>query len=188
MSATPSSTRPGGRSARIRADVHGAVRELLVEEAGDALTLPMIAQRAGVHPTTLYRRWGSVGELLTDVAASRISGEIEVPETGSLRGDLVRWVEQVTKDVADPDTLSVIRATIGTNLPDSGCACAADRRAQLAAILDREDQRGRPAPTVDKAADLLLGPIYYRAIFLEQPVGPEIAPELVDTLLAASKA
>lgn len=183
MSAPTTPTRPGGRSARVRAEVHRAVRELLVEEPGAELTLPAIATRAGVHPTTLYRRWGSVGELLTDVAASRAAGDIEVPDTGSLRGDLLRWTEHVLADVADPDVLTVMRATIGTNLPDSGCACAADRREQLGAMIERDRERGGTPPTVAEAADLLLGPIYYRAIFLEQPAGPELAPELLGRLL-----
>jgi hypothetical protein len=35
-----------------------------------------------VHATTVYRRWGSVSELLADVATSRVSGDIVVPDTG----------------------------------------------------------------------------------------------------------
>src|SRR5664279_5180156 len=98
--ATPThhGTRPGGRSARVRAAVHRAVEELLVEEVGDALTIPAVAARAGVHATTLYRRWGSIGELLADVATSRFSGEIVVPDAGSLRGDLERWAADVATD------------------------------------------------------------------------------------------
>src|ERR1700709_2184913 len=76
MSAPASTqTRPGGRSTRVRADVHRATLELLAEHPSETLTLPVIAARAGVHPTTLYRRWGSIGELLTDVASSRFSAD-----------------------------------------------------------------------------------------------------------------
>src|SRR4051812_6853411 len=48
---TPSHTRPGGRSARIRVAVHRAVEELLAEGPAEALTIPLIAAHAGVHPT-----------------------------------------------------------------------------------------------------------------------------------------
>ncbi len=68
--------RPGGRSARVRAAVHRAVGELLADEPAEALTIPAIAARAGVHATTVYRRWGSVAQLLADVATSRFSGDV----------------------------------------------------------------------------------------------------------------
>lgn len=60
----------------MRAAVHCAVEELLIESSPEALTMPVIAARAGVHPTTVYRRWGTLGELLASVAASRFSGDI----------------------------------------------------------------------------------------------------------------
>lgn len=59
--------RPGGRSARIRAQVLEAVRELLVEQGFDALSVDAVAERAAVHRTTVYRRWRDVGGLLADV-------------------------------------------------------------------------------------------------------------------------
>jgi len=178
-------TRPGGRSARVRAAVHRAVEELLVEEAGDALTIPAVAARAGVHATTLYRRWGSVGELLADVATSRFSGEIVVPDTGSLRGDLQRWAADVATDLADPDVLALMRATIGAGGEQGACACRGDREDQLAAMIERDRARGNAVPTVERAADALLAPLYYRAVFTERSGTPEWARGLVDFLLSA---
>lgn len=162
--------------------MHRAVQELLAEQPADSLTLPIVAGRARVHPTTLYRRWGSVAELLGDVATSRFSGDIVVPDTGSLREDLERWVGDVATDLADPDVLALMRAAVGSG-PEGGCACTADRHAQLAAILDRERSRGGTAPDVDRAADALLGPLYYRAVFTNTPPRPGWARDLVDALL-----
>jgi AcrR family transcriptional regulator len=144
--------------------------------------MPVIAARAGVHPTTVYRRWGSLAELLGDVAISRFSGDIVVPDTGTLRGDLGRWASDVATDLADPDVLALMRATVGTG-PGGGSACIADRHAQLAAMLERERSRGGDAPDVERAADALLGPLYYRAIFTGHPAEPGWAYELVDALL-----
>ena len=42
--------RIGGRSARIQAAVHAAVRELTAEADRGELTVPVIAARAGVTP------------------------------------------------------------------------------------------------------------------------------------------
>jgi AcrR family transcriptional regulator len=179
-----SQTRPGGRSARIRAAVHRAVEELLGDDGAEPLTIPVIAARAGVHPTTVYRRWGSLAELLAAVATSRFSGDIVVPDTGTLRGDLERWVADVATDLTDPDVLALMRAAVGNGGPMGGSACVADRRAQLAAMLERERSRGGAVPDVARAADALLGPLYYRAIFAPGlPVEPEWGPQLVGALL-----
>jgi len=179
----PTHTRPGGRSARVRAAVHRAVTELLAEDRSEALTIPVVAARAGVHATTLYRRWGSLGELLADVASSRFSGDIVVPDTGTLRGDLERWMDDVATDLTDPDVLALMRATVGTAGPEGGCACVADRHVQLSAMIERERARGGNAPDVERAADALLGPLYYRALFTRRPADPDWARDLVGALL-----
>src|SRR5689334_10991156 len=162
MADSSTQVRPGGRSAKVRAAVHRAVAELLAEEEADTLTLPAVAARAGVHPTTLYRRWGSIAQLLNDVATSRFSDDLVVPDSGSLTDDLQRWLADVATDVADPDTLALMRATIGSG-PAGGCACVEDRHRQLGAIIRRELERGGMALDVETAADFLLGPLYYRA-------------------------
>lgn len=179
-------SRPGGRSARVRAAVHAAVVDLLAEGGGEGgLTIPLVAARAGVHATTLYRRWGSVGDLLEDVASSRFSGahgELVVPDTGSLAGDLRQWAADVATDLADPDVLMLMRAAIGSG-EQGGCVCLGDRLEQLEAMLGRERERGGTPPAVQHAADVLLGPLYFRAVFTETPGTPEWARSLVDTLL-----
>ncbi|MEV1246343.1 TetR family transcriptional regulator [Nonomuraea sp. NPDC050022] len=57
--------RPGGRSARVRTAVHEAVLDLLRKEDWDSLSLARVAERSGVHQATLYRRWGTLGALIS---------------------------------------------------------------------------------------------------------------------------
>ncbi|MEV4178985.1 TetR-like C-terminal domain-containing protein [Nonomuraea sp. NPDC049709] len=182
---SPSRTasRPGGRSARIRAAVHRAVKELLTDEAGDPLTIPVVAARAGVHATTVYRRWGSIGELLADVTSSRFSGDIVVPDTGSLRGDLERYAADLAKDLSDPDALALVRATIGTAGEQGASVCRRERQQQLEAILEREQARGGQTPAIERATDAVLAPLYYRAVFTDLALTPEWTRALVSHLL-----
>jgi AcrR family transcriptional regulator len=164
--------------------VHTAVREMLAEQGGDGLTIQAVADRAGVHSTTLYRRWGSTADLLADVAASRFSGadgRVLVPDTGDLRSDLRVWTAAVAADLADPDVLALIRAAVGSG-EDAGCRCIGDRVDQLDAILDREHERGGERLDVDHVVDVLLAPLYFRAMFTRTPATPEWARSLVDTL------
>lgn len=190
---TPAKTtnpRPGGRAARVRAAVHRAVREMLAEEPAEALTLPLIAERAGVHPTTLYRRWGSIGDLLAEVATSRFSGadgDLVVPDTGSLRTDLESWTEGVVADLTDPEGIALLRAAIGAG-GFASRACMIDRHAQLGAMLDRERARGGEVPEVDRAADALLGPLLYRAVFTESQVDPDWVRDVVRSFLDGQQA
>lgn len=176
-------SRPGGRSARVRAAVHRAVKELVAEEVGEQLTIPVVAARAGVHATTVYRRWGSVADLLADVTTSRFSGDIVVPDTGSLRGDLERYASDLAKDLSDPDTLALVRATIGTGGEQGAAACRGERQQQLEAILEREQARGNQTPTLEHTADAVLAPLYYRAVFTNLPLTPEWTRALVSRLL-----
>ena len=53
----PTRSRPGGRSARVRAGVLAAARELVAEQGYEPVSIEQIAARAGVHKTTVYRRW-----------------------------------------------------------------------------------------------------------------------------------
>jgi AcrR family transcriptional regulator len=176
-------TRPGGRSARVRAAVHRAVKELVAGEANDPLTIPAVAARAGVHATTVYRRWGDVGELLADVATSRFSGDIVVPDTGSLRGDLERYASDLAKDLSDPDTLALVRATIGIGGEQGAAACRGERQQQLEAMLGREQARGNQTPTLERTTDGVLAPLYYRAVFTDQALTSEWTRTLVSHLL-----
>ncbi|WP_324192093.1 TetR-like C-terminal domain-containing protein [Nocardia brasiliensis] len=164
--------------------MHQAVRELVTDETGEFLTIPIVAARAGVHATTVYRRWGDVSELLADVASSRFSGEIVVPDTGSLRGDLERYASDLAKDLADPDTLALVRATIGIGGEQGAAACRGERQQQLEAILEREKARGQQPPTLERTTDAVLAPLYYRAVFTNEPLAAAWARGLVSHLLA----
>src|SRR3546814_20627215 len=79
--------RPGGRSARVQESVHKAVCELTAEVGRGEVTVPMIAARAGVTPSTIYRRWGDLPALLADVAMERLRPDHGPAATGGIATD-----------------------------------------------------------------------------------------------------
>src|SRR2546425_529533 len=94
--------RPGGRSARVRAAVHQAVTDLVAERGYGEFTVGDVAARAGVADTSVYRRWGTLEALLTDVALTRLNTQSPMPDTGSLAGDLHAYAAQVAREITGP--------------------------------------------------------------------------------------
>ena len=91
--------RQGGRSARIQEAVHAATQALLNEVGRSEINVPMIAERAGVTPSTVYRRWGDLAQLLADAAAERLRPIAGPDDTGSLKGDLSAFVLQYAEEM-----------------------------------------------------------------------------------------
>lgn len=176
MSSSPgkSAPRPGGRSARVQAAVHEAVSALLQEAGRTALTVPLIAGRAGVTPSTIYRRWGDLADLLADVAVERMRPDMEPPDTGNLRGDLEAWSEQYLDEMSSDVGRAMVRDVLAGTSQAGGqpvpCRCFEFTAAQIETILARARQRGEPAlPTVDALMDGIVAPIIYRLLFAPEP-------------------
>ncbi|WP_051767955.1 TetR/AcrR family transcriptional regulator [Amycolatopsis vancoresmycina] len=175
-------TRPGGRSARVRDAVHDAVVDLLVIGEINA-AIPKIAEKAGVNPTSVYRRWGSREQLLLDAAVTRLRATSPIPDTGSLRDDLLGWAEGVERAMSDPRGQILLRALVATLGPEKEPLEHLRARGEdLQAALDRATARGEPAPSVDDVLDFVLAPLYLRVLF-RRPVEPGTGALLVERLL-----
>jgi AcrR family transcriptional regulator len=181
----PPVRRPGGRTARVRAAVHRAVLDLLADQDWDQLSIPQVAQHAGVHQATLYRRWGTVPALLDDVVTERLSRASAVPDTGSLRGDLERYATQAAQDVAGPLGIVFLRAATLATRSDQAQShrYMARRGAQLQEMLDRAAARGETPPTLVELLEVVLAPLYFHALFFNRPADADHARRLVDRLL-----
>lgn len=178
--------RPRGRSERVRQQVHQAVLDLLKEYAADDLTIPLIAERSEIHPATIYRRWGSVPVLLQDVVEPGPARTAPLPDTGSLRGDLEQYAIGVAGSLSGPLGVLMLRAAV-SNIPPhqqrGPSVVLAERRTQLEEMLDRARRRGESPPTVDELLELVVAPLYFRALFGPAPT-TQYALHLVDRLLA----
>ncbi|MGL9735790.1 MAG: hypothetical protein ACR5LF_09645 [Symbiopectobacterium sp.] len=92
--------RPGERSARVQAAIHQAVRELEQEMGVRRSPCPPLRYTRGVTPSTLYRRWGDLPQLLADVAVEKLRPDAEPLDTGSFTGDLEIWLNTYTEEMA----------------------------------------------------------------------------------------
>lgn len=177
--------RPGGRSARVRSAVHDALIVLLGERPWEDVTVPLVAERSGVHQATIYRRWGTLSALLNDVVIERLATVGAVPDTGSLREDLVRYTAMVAESLEDGAVPLILRAAvleIRPGEPRQTSPAFLERQRQLQAMLDRASARGERAPTVAELLELVAAPLYFHALFAN-PLPAKEADRLVDRLL-----
>jgi len=187
--------RPGGRSRRITEAVFDAVEALLAEVPSEVPSIAAIAQRAEVNPTTLYRRWTDAHELVGAVAVSRLMRDNPIPDTGSVRGDLIRWGNSVARSLSTRRNITLLRILTAT--PAAGAAIPdmrslrdlpiGRRVVELETLLARGKKRGETPPRVMDVLELVLAPIYLHSLFLG-PLRDNSVDRLVDRALAlASK-
>ncbi|GAA2541449.1 TetR/AcrR family transcriptional regulator [Winogradskya consettensis] len=181
-------SRPGGRSGRVRTAIYTAVGELMGEGV-DKISFPVIAERAGVNPTTLYRRWDDVNALLEEVAVAALTRDGEsLPDTGSLERDLTEWATLIARDITRPERVRYLRAMVSARVEIvSRCVLTETRREQAAEMVRRAGERGETAPTVAQILDHVIAPLYYRVVFA-LPVDHDHAQRLVgDVLVMAGR-
>jgi len=152
--------RPGGRSARVAAAVHEAVDALLIETGPGGFTVADVARRAGVNPTSIHRRWGSLEAVILEVEAARLTEISPLPDTG----DLLAYARTAATDISRPGRLAFLQALIGARdvTNEQRSAPLRKRAAQLQAMLDRARDRGEPSLHYTAVVDCILAPAYLR--------------------------
>ena len=170
--------RPGGRSARVQESVHSAARELLETHERSSVTVPMIAARAGVTPSTIYRRWGDLSVLLADVALARMRPDSEPANTGSLRGDLQAWAEQYLDEMSSEPGRNMMRDLQCSVTPGY---CVSILSAQLQAIVDRYPDSN--PPSVAHLINLIAAPTVFRILFSTVPLTVQELHALIELAL-----
>ena len=191
---TPVRRAPGRpRDTRRDEAILKAALEILLAGDYQTLTIEAVAARAGVARPTIYRRWPSKPALV--VAALAENARLAIPEvdTGSLRGDLLAVQRHQIVLINAPMTRRVtagLIADLATD-PELGDRYISEylvpRRDAVWNVLERGIERGELEPEADLAFvyDLLIGPLFMRAVVWGQPLSPEAAEATTDVVLAA---
>ncbi|MEU3351233.1 TetR/AcrR family transcriptional regulator [Streptomyces sp. NPDC037389] len=191
-SSEPGTVRPGGRTARTRAAVRDAVLAGLVEHGYPGLTVDYVAERSGVHKTTLYRRWGGVDGLVAE--ALDLAGEDTwtPPDTGTLRGDLQALAHGIVDAFTDPGTAAAPTALIAAAFQSERAAEALrgfhrERLARCGPLIARAVERGEAPTGTDAGAVVraVSAPLFLRLFITREPVDAAVADEAAEATLAA---
>ncbi len=178
--------RPGGRAARVRGAVLAATAELLDEVGYEAATYDEIARRAGVHQTTVYRRWPTKPELVADALDLHSEDHVPIPDTGSLRGDLAAVGSAVAANVSSVGgrrrSLSVVAASAHSEELASTVHRFMSRRVTLAEpLVANAIARGELPDDTDARAivEALVGPIWFRLLLTGEPIDAAFVDAMV---------
>jgi AcrR family transcriptional regulator len=166
-----------------------AALEVLAEVGYDRLTIDAVAARAGAGKATCYRRWAGKAELVVD-AIGRMKAQPPLPDTGTLRGDLV----ELTCHFHDAD--DTFRTDVQAGLVSGLVRDAklrevfkeqfiAPRKAVFRAVFDRAVERGEiaPIPNYELLSDVVPSMVFHQMILTGKPPGSAFIHTVLDQIV-----
>lgn len=193
--AQPEEAQPPRRKGRPRdasADdrILAAAAELILTRGFDNMTVDEVAAKAHAGKATVYRRWAGKEDLAFAALEQLYSTQLPVPDTGSLRGDLVEGIRQALEFAGSETGRSYVRMTLGESLRDArvGALYTSAFESQEAAarqVFERAIVRGELTGDfrMDLAVTWFAGLMLLYAV-IERPMPtPDEADELVDFLM-----
>jgi AcrR family transcriptional regulator len=184
--------RLGGRSTRVQVAVFNATMELLLTESYDAITITEIASRSGVHETSIYRRWKTKEALVIEVLLERAKEIFPIPDTGSVRSDLVQLLQEVIAFLQSPIGEIMVKISTGSlhiaAMSPERQHYWSSRFEQFNTIVERAIERGEFPPQTDEHMLLktLIGPLYVQIFLLNQPLDESLPGRIVDLVLSGA--
>jgi AcrR family transcriptional regulator len=166
---------------------------ILQEHGYGGLTIEGVAADANVGRPTIYRRWPSKAALAVAALVTSNRLALPVPDTGSLRRDLIAVQRHQVELMNSPESRRITAGLIADLATDPELAdiyldqYVAPRRAEVWQVLQRGVDRRELAADTDFAFvyDLLMGPLFMRAVVWGQPLAPDAAERTTDVVIAA---
>jgi AcrR family transcriptional regulator len=176
------------RDPRVHEAILKATAELLGEGGYAKLTIDGVAQRAMVTRQSIYRRWPSKLELVAELLRE-VSEGAPLPDTGTLRGDLIALYRLYARNLLTPGG-PIIPALVAESMHDSELASILDRytserRVRALHIFERATERGEMAKRFDAEllVDTFSGFFWYRKLLRRRPIRADQATLFVDMFL-----
>ena len=178
------------RGAGRRSAICQAACELLAKVGYDRMTMDAIANQAKASKATIYRMWPDKPQLVAEALKCRFGTDTEVPNTGSLRGDLLVLMtaacEVVSSELGEVISGVMTAATHDTRLADTLSQTLFQDKAELHTdLVRRAVERGEVAADADPALmhEVMHSMISTRKIWNLGPLDDEYARHVVDDIL-----
>lgn len=178
------------RVERSRSAVLAETYRQLSQGGISGVSVDAISRQSGVSKTTIYRHWPSRSALLLDACAS-FGTPAAIPDTGSLRGDLLALLTSLA-GALDGTTWSKAYPSIldaAERDPEIAVVQSQLHRSFMApfeAVIERA--KGSCAPMLDGRStdDIvagLVGPLFFRRWFAREAVDARFVDAVVDAVL-----
>jgi AcrR family transcriptional regulator len=185
----PGSRRPGGRTARVRDAVFQATVVELGQSGYATLSLDAVAARAGVHKTTIYRRWRSRDRLVAAALHELAGQQLAIRDTGDIDRDLRGLARSVAQILSHPTGAAAVQAIVAAGGPSAPNALAprfwASRLQAVSPLIERAIQAGQLPPAATDPSQVIAAiaaPLYFRLLVSAEPLTQTAA----DTAAAAA--
>lgn len=163
--------------------------QLLQENGYDRLTVDAVAATARASKATVYRRWPSKADLVLAAFTEGVRQVAVPPDTGSLRGDLLRLGELVCEQTTQhAGTIRAVLVEVSRNpaLNDAMQRQFIDqRKALMLHILGQAVDRGEidAAAINDDLWDVLPGYLIFRSLVSGRAATARTVANLVDQVV-----
>lgn len=177
-----------GRAARVVSDVLIATAEELSRVGYSSLRVEDVAARSGVNKTTIYRRWPTKPELV-GAALRAVWESPEVPDTGSLRSDLLASLGKTAAFAMSPIGRGLTRVIqverAHPELEPIARSLREDFRGLRELLVQRGIERHELPPSTDVRflTDLVAAPIFYRLFTEGEAVDASFIENVIDVVL-----
>ncbi|MFF3195612.1 TetR/AcrR family transcriptional regulator [Streptomyces misionensis] len=187
-------TRGPAQDETVSAAIEAAAFDELAAAGWRRLAMDAVARRAGVGKAALYRRWESKEAMLLDLVARLVRREVpEVPDTGTLAGDVRGFLDLTVAQTADPRVVRIAVDLLGESVRNPALAeslrlaVLAPRREAAAAMLRRAVGRGELPVGLDPelGTDLLISPLLLRLLLPGAPPVDEVYLDTLTTVIVA---
>lgn len=186
----PGRTAPAGRprDPALEHAILNATVDVIVRRGLSGATVEEVARQAGTGKAAVYRRWPSKTALV--VAAVRtLQAEVTLPDTGTLRGDLLAWVRHYTAGDERATLLLANLLSEASRDPElreaAYVAIGNPPKAALRSVIERWIKRGEvnPAAPVDILVDIIPSFAFRQVVTRGPTLDQTTAATLIDHVL-----
>jgi AcrR family transcriptional regulator len=186
-------TAAAGRSRRLDGEREQAILraayELLGETGYQGLRVDAVAARAQASKATLYRHWPTKAELVADAVHACKAADVGVPDTGSLRGDLLAWFEGMAGAI-EGDSGPILAGLFMAmrNEPELAAQLRPmrdSRKPHAEAICVRAESRGelQPGYPIGLIEEIVPAQLFMHCFAFGQPLDLPFIEHLVDDIV-----
>lgn len=148
-----------------------------------------VAKRADVDVEDIKGMWANTPQLLTAALLSYARTHIRIPDTGSLRGDLLGFAKAYAASLNSPIGRRLIYSVVASpkdwDVTGWRAEFLAARGTTISKLMRRAVDRGELRHDVDavRVIDLIGGGLFLSLQFYDRPVTDEDCDFVVDTVL-----